>query len=351
MKKIITKIIRLFVLGGMLAGMNTVEAQYQYVGVYPSLPFDIQKAAEYGNNKCSIWKGVYQKVGEDESGNQWSTTIQESYQYQRYAFPDGKMEMISTYIPIGDKQWTMEFFYKQNLVSAIERLVYDSLQESKIDFTYAYFYQHDGTPFQRVKMYGYPNKSVRLLEEFQLDSLNRVIRKKATAVGFSPYMDSLVGLKDKEKCLTVMEYKDSIETYQVYKNLHLLMEDRKTYLDEDKNAVITKVRNSSGVVLFTIDYKYSQGQMIQKLHWVMKDPNPKDLSKEPEAIPSKKKKQKPRKRKKKQLVEQPQPVKRLPIPEIYKVEYFTYTEEGLLERHIIEEDGLQTIFEYSYFSE
>ncbi|BDS13498.1 hypothetical protein [Aureispira anguillae] len=348
MKKTIPMIIKMLLINGMIWTVNLVHAQLgMYPEIYPPLPFDLAKVTEFGNNKCTVWKGIYKMDTGDESGSIWSIPIEASHQYQRYVFPDGKMTMISTYVPIGDKQWTMEFFYKQDLLSAIEKLVYDSLQNSKLDFTYAYFYQHNGIPFQRVKMYGHPNKSVRLLDEFEFDSLTRVIRQKTTAVGNSPQMDSLVGLKDKEKRLAITEYTPNAESYQVYQNLYALINDKKTFLDEEGNAVITKVRNSSGKILFTIDYKYEGGRLAKKLHWVMRETERAEPPEEKEFSTKKKKK---KKKTKVQEVKVNLPVSP-PKPEIYKLEYFAYTEEGLLETHIIEEDGIQTVFEYTYFEE
>lgn len=365
MKKTIREIIKWVLVVNVIGYVNTIQAQVAlYPDVYPTVPFNLKKAADLGNNKCSIWKGTYQKGADDRSGEIWTNPIEYSYQYQRYEFVEGKMSLVSTYVPSGFRKWSMEFFYKQNLVSAVEKLNYDSLQNASLDFTYAYIYEHDGTPFQRVKMYGHPNKSVRLLDEFQFDSLNRVVRQKTTAVGYSPHMDSLVGLLDKEKLLTVTEYTDSTFARRVYKNLYENTEDRKTFLDETGQAVITQVRNSSGKILFTIDYKYNNNQLLQKIHWVMREPTVRaKIPKEEEKVVVKKKKKK--KKASQKLTTSPRSleasgsnegvVNRVrslpPRPEVYKLEYFTYNSEGLLEMHIIEEDGVQTILEYTYFSE
>lgn len=365
MKRTIGEIIKCFLIGGLLLCIQPIQAQVTiYPEVYPDLPFDLKKVSELGNNKCSIWKGTYKRGAEDRSGEMWAEAVEYSHQYQRYEFVDGKMGMISTYLPSGFKKWSIEYFYKQNLISAVEKLNYDSLQNTSLDYTYVYIYEHNGTPFQRVKMHGAPNKSVRLLDEFEFDSLNRVVRQKTTAVGTSPYMDSLVGLLDKEKLLTVTEYTDSTNSCRVYKNLYEITKDRKTFLDEEGQPVITQVRNSSGKILFTIDYKYENNRISKKIHWVMREPTMSSrVSEEPETVVKKKKK---KKKEQGQLATSPRDLNNSPTdldktkervpslpprPEIYKLEYFTYNNDGLLEMHITEEDGIQTILEYTYFSE
>lgn len=355
MKKTIREIIRWFVLGSMLCS-STLQAQMdRYPEVYPTLPFDLAKMTELGYNKCSIWKGTYKKGADDQSGELWMNPIQESHQYQRYEFVSGKMSMLSTYFSSGFKKWSMEYFYKDNLTSAIEKLNYDSLQEASLDYTYAYIYEQDGTPFQRVKMYGSPNKSIRVLDQFEFDSLNRVVRQKTTAVGHSPHMDSLIGLLDKEKLLTVTEYTDSTFFRRIYKNLYEITNDKKTFLDESGQAVITQLRNSSGRILFTIDYKYSDNRLVQKIHWVMREVTRVAKAEEKTPIVKKKSNKKLVKKKAgKRKTEEEKVVKTPslpPRPEVYKLEYFRYNDEGLLEMHITEEDGVQTILEYTYFTE
>lgn len=365
MKKTIGEIIKWLFVFNVVLSANMTQAQVTlYPDVYPSVPFNLVKATKLGNNKCSIWKGMYQKGADDRSGETWSTPIEDAHQYQRYEFIEGKMSLISTYFLSGFKEWSMEYFYKENLVSAVEKLQYDSLQNTHLDFTYIYKYEHDGTPFQRVKMHGYPNKTVRLLDQFEFDSLNRVVRQKTTAVGYAPQMDSLVGLLDKEKRLRVTEYTDSTLARRVYKNMYENTKDEKTFLDENGQAVITQVRNSSGKILFTIDYKYDNNQLTQKIHWVMREPATNSIiPKETEPTEGKEKKKKKKAPKKLKTSprtlkasngETKKPEKRPslpPKPEIYKLEYFTYNTDGLLEMHITEEEGIQTILEYTYFSE
>jgi len=324
----------------------------KYPHVYPEMPFDLAQVAAPGNTKAVVWKSMYKQAEGDEPGFTWSTPLEESYRYQRYVFPDGKMEMATTYIPNGDKLWSMEYFYRQGLLSAIERLSFDTLQESKMEYNYIYHYTAEDIPFQCVKTFGYPNKNLRLLNQFVIDSLNRVVRNKTTVVGFSPHMDSLVGLKDKETKLTLRTYGDSTFAYRVYKNLHTVLKDETTFYNDQKQAIRTEVRSSAGKILVTIYYEYEGDRVVKKVHWVTREMVQAAPEEEPEADKKKKtKKKKKKKGKEEEEIKAPIIVDGPIQPEIYKIEYFSYTTEGFLETHMIEENGIQTVFEYSFFTE
>jgi hypothetical protein len=355
MKKTIPTISKYILLCCSLWLYTTAAAQLKkFPAIFPAIPFDVNKAVAEGNMKCIVWRGIYNMADGDESGYIWSSPIEESFQYQRYTFPDGNMDLISSYVSSGDKAWTMEVFYKQGYLSAIEKLSYDSLQESSLDRAYNYFYKGDGYPFQRVTLFGHPNKAVRLLDEFVFDTLNRVIRQKTTAVGNSPDMDSLVGLMDKEKFLILTEYGDTTLARRVYKNLHVLLEDSKIFYNEEGRAGMEEIRNADGEIIITVHYEYEGGYLSKKTHWVTNKVKAKKAAEEEET--EKKKSPKKKKKKKNKEEEQVETVKDQeqiadPKPTIYKLEYFTYAENGLMEMHIIEESDIQTIYEYTFFEE
>ena len=330
-----------------------LEAQWQqYKAAYPEWPFSIEQVIATGNNKCSVWKSTYQKAEGDESGQVWMTPILDAHQYQRYQFSDGKPALVSTYLPSGNKLETMEYFYRDNLLSAIEVLMYDSLQESKVKYALQYLYHKENdAPAQRTKIYGPPNTRVRVLDEFEFDEQYRLVRQKSTVVGFSPYMDSLLGLQANEKQLISAQYEDSIQTKKIFKDLHLILDDRKTFLDANKRPILTEVRNAKGQKLWTIDYDYEGDKLVKKTYWVRR---PVPIAQEAEASASTEKgKKKIRKTNKNKQEESKQvlPPTKLLDPAIYKVEYFRYNADGLLEQHLIEEGGQQIVLEYSYFME
>ncbi len=339
-------------IGLLLVITENIAAQWQqYRAAYPEWPFAIEQVLATGNNKCSVWKSRYQRAEGDESGQVWRTPIEDAYQYQRYQFSSGQPQLVSTYLPSGNKLETMEYFYRENLLSAIEVLAYDTLQESKVKYALQYlYYKTTDAPAQRTKLYGPPNSRVRVLDEFDFDEAHRLTRQKSTVVGFSPYMDSLLGLKADEKRLFSAQYTDSVITKKLFMDLHIILDDRKTFLNANKQPILTEVRNAKGEKLWTIDYHYEGEQLTKKVHWVRrKAAVTQDLpAQEVEGTAPKKKQLRAKKKAEAPVV--PAPLLLLE-PAIYKVEYFLYNADGLLERHITEEEQQQTILEYSYFME
>lgn len=314
-----------------------------YPEIYPTLSFDLKKATTIGYNKCTVWKGVYSKTSGDEDGQIWSSTKLESHQFQKYTFPEGIMDIISNYLPNGDKKWSMEFFYKQGFLSAIECLSYDSMQNSSFDYAYAYLYKHDSVPFQKVKMFGFPNKNLRQLDEFEFNKQGQLVRTKSTISGKGPHMDSLVGLKTGEQLLSLYERDSQFIAHRVYKNLYVILQDEKSFIDSSGCFYRTEYRDAEGVLRGFANNEYEGAKLVRKTHWELPFLEPEV----PEVLPKKRKKRK----KTEVVVDTVAQNPAIPQPFISKKEYFTYNEEGLIEMHIIEEKGMQTVLEYTFFME
>ncbi len=330
------------------------NAQWQqYNAAYPEWPFALEQVLATGNNKCSVWKSRYQRTAEDESGQIWTTPIEDAHQYQRYQFSGGKPMLVSTYLPSGNKLETMEYFYRDHLLSAIEVLQYDTLQASELKYALQYlYYKEKDAPAQRTTVYGRPNSRVRVLDEFEFDEARRLTRQKSTVVGFSPYMDSLLGLKANEKRLMSAHYGDTVQTQKLFQDLHLILDDRKTFLNAEQQPVLTEVRNAKGEKLWTIDYHYEAGRLAKKTYWVRRAAPIAQEEPPTAAAPIQKGKAKKKARKKGTTEVDAAPAALVLLePAVYKIEYFRYNGDGLLEQHIIEEEDQQTVLEYSYFTE
>jgi len=365
MKKIISTIISLY-FWGLCCPTLMLGQQQAYPGVYPDLPFDLALATEKGYNKTTVWYGTNAKGEGDESGFPWSKEIIISYQYQRFKYFGGKMQIAITYDENGDKLETQEYFYRDNLLSAIEVLSYDTLFQSHFDYSWVYVYYDNRKPFQRVKQHGFPNKRVRLLNEFKFDEQNRVVRQKTTAVGVGPDMDSLTGgLHDKEVRLTTNEYSDTTHLLQTFRDLYKIEEESIDYYNDEGLVAYTEVKNSGGQLIVRIDYEYEGDNCIKKIHHVFNKPTLPESEAEDDDK-KKKKKKKPFNLSEigeiaENVEEAPQDTSTTtaeepllldqPQQKMYKVEYFTYDEDGLIATHIIEEEGIQTVFEYTHFSE
>jgi hypothetical protein len=322
----------------------------QFPAVYPALPFNLEKAKKLGYNKCTVWKGKNSKTAGDESGTIWSSILQESHQFQKYVFPEGILDIVSRYASSGDKIWSMEYFYKQGLLSAIEQLTYDSLQDASVEYAYAYLYSYDSIPFQRVKMFGFPNQKLRLLEEFEFDTQRRLVRCKSTVSGLGPHMDSLVGLLSGEQLLSLHEYDSQYIANRRYKNLYVILKDEKSYLNDQGQIFKTVYRNAKGRRITFVEYFYEDTVLSSKRHW--KFPLP-DVS-EPIPISNKKRKKNATRFKKNNtsIASDSSSTSKIPaFPTLFKTEVFTFSLEGLIETHLIEENGIQTVLEYTYFME
>lgn len=323
---------------------------HQFPAIYPALPFEIQKASALGYNKCTVWEGIYRKTESDQSGYIWSTIEQESHQSKKFVFFEGVLDIVSNYAPSGDKVWTMEYFYKQGLLSAIERLSFDSLQESSLEYAYAYFYRFDSIPFQRVKMFGFPNKKLRLLEAFEFDNQDRLLRTKSTVSGSGPQMDSLVSLQTGEQLLSLHEFDSQYIANRLYKNLYVILKDEKTFLDTEGRFSKTEYRDADGKLIAFVDYSYEQGRLVQKTHWKMPTPEVQEV----QVSSNKKQKNKSKKKRttsKDNTADSTIVTAVIPNPILIKKEFFTFSTEGLIETHLIEENGRQTVLEYTFFME
>lgn len=369
-----------FLLFLYLGGWNpTAQAQLleQYKEIYPYVPFSIAKADASGYSKCAVWKAVYQRVEGDESGVLWSEDTIPSYRYQRYEFFGGKPQFYTRYTPDNKKIQSMEYFYQNGLLSAIEVIRFDSVQDWSLDYVTKYSYRSLDTtermshavegeafarerprlrsdqaaPAQRIREYGPPYQAVRLLDEFDFDKKYRLRRLKTTVVGYTPKMETCLGWVMGEKRLLSIHYTDTSSHRKLMRNMHQILEDQESRLNEVGQPMHSKVYNARGEQLWTIDYVYDEeGRLQKKTHWVRYVPLQTVTKVVVDDTPKKAKK---RKRAKKKTPEPPQVVATLPPaePVIYKIEYFSYAPDGLLEQHIIEEKNLQTVLDYSYFNE
>lgn len=365
----------------LLVGTQPIHAQVleRYHEIYPTWPFSAAQAATPGYSKCSVWKTVYVKTEGDVSGEPWTQDTIPAHRYQRYDFYSGKPRMLVTYTPDNEKIQTMEYFYRNDLLAAIEVLQYDTLQRSRLEYVTKYSYRYSkgqgppptgeaflregpqaeasyanqAIPAQRIREYGPPFQAVRLLNEFDFDTLYHLRRLKTTVVGQGPQMETRLGWVPNEKRLLTIEYTDTSMDYKVMRDMHLILEDRFAFLDENGRSQVTHVRNARGEHLWTIDHEYDELGRPQKLiHWVRSVPQ----QNTPPPLPrkgGKKKKPQRQKNKKNAPVETPKPVLALAPaePVVYKIEYFTYDADGLLEQHITEERGRQIVLQYSYFNE
>lgn len=282
--------------------------------VFPTLPFSLETAIERGYNKASISIRFYQKEEEDESGYPWSTPIDNGYRVQAFDFSDGKMRSITDYLPNGNQAKQLIYYYKGDLCGAIDE-VYPSVYEGRdsVACTHFFIYDQYNQPFQKVSQYTC-ERNFRVLFDYAFDKEKRMTRERVRPVGKIQKTRNIRAIGDKQQNqITLTEYRHNAEIRRVYKDLHHILATYHTYLDEYGNPTETEIQNADREAIAIIDYDYEGKRLVQKHFY-----NPRLREGEGKLV------------------------KRI---------YYSWNEEGLIGRELIEEGNRQTILEYTYFSD
>lgn len=304
--KLSTKILW-FVCLFLMLSKNGIAQQIDYLEVYPVIPFDIKKASELGYFKTSCWLNSNMKTQGDESGTFWSKSIS-SYNALNYEYFEGEMQMVYEYDENNRRIRSEEYFYKDSFLTAIERLVFDSVGHRKVQNAFIYLYYDDGSLFHRVTEFGPPNHKLRYVDQFKFDSLGKVLNQRMSVSGDGPHIDSITGgLLHGDKRLIVREVLDSIERLVVFKNLYNIKEEYRSIKNSAGQIYKREKLNGDGSIMYQVMLTYNTlGYCTSKLYLDDKG-NP------------------------------------------FKQEYYGYNDEGLLETHITEMGEKQTYIEYSYY--
>lgn len=296
----------------MLCLVGTLQAQH--ISIFPELPFDLKAAVEKGYSKVSVFVNQNQKGEEDESGYQWSIPYGDGYQMARYSFFDGKMEMETRYLPNGDKEVAWQYNFIGDLLSVIDELHFDSLQEPKHNYSYVFHYDAQGNPFQKVVEFK-NERLFRLLYDYSFDKERRPIREKISSTGQITKWDNIKGLvPGRQEQITLVEHRSDAKILRIYENMHRNIETHRTIYDlTTRMPQRTEYEDVSHKVQYVVDYDYEESRLTRETRY-----RPTDDGSEP----------------KKEAVT-----------------YYFYDADGLLERKMVEVDNLQTIYSYSYFNE
>lgn len=314
----------------------------QFKDAYPALPFDLAKARKLGYINCFVWKGVNRYANGDQSGEIWSATEIPSYQYESFMFISHEMDEYKLYDTRGDKLISAEYFYREGLLSAIEYLSYDSLQNKSLDHSIAYFYQKDSTPLQSVTTYPFPNDRLRYLQVFRIDTNDRVRKIKSSLAGYSKDSLRMNGLRIGDQKLKVFSYNDTIQKVIDYKDLYNIEIEKTTYLTGDGQLLFETLKNASGNFIELSQFVYEEENKITKLifrTFSAQDQNYNLLS---DSIALNDEMEL------KYFMQNDQDFFKSLVD---RKEYFFFNDEGLPGKYIIEEDQTQTVFEYSFYKD
>lgn len=302
---------------GMVLGLLSVvlfltnksrAQEIAYLEMYPNIPFNVVKASELGFIKSSSWLNINRRTSGDKTGTFWSESIK-SYNSKNYEYFEGDMQMMYEYNEKNQRIRSEEYFYKDSLLTAVERLSYDSVGNRRVQNAFIYLYYDDGTLFHRVTEFGPPNHKIRLVDQFKIDTLGQVMNQRMTVSGDGPHIDSITGgLTHGDKRLIVRELTDSTERIVVFKNLYSIKEEYRSVLNKDGSLKFKEKLNADGSVMYRILFTYSDAGYCQSKRFL----DDKD--------------------------------------HLFQIEYFNYNEEGLLETHITERGERQIYIEYSYYA-
>ncbi len=277
-----------------------------YAEVYPKREFSICDIKEKGYQKVVIWYNEYSRGEKDESGMTWSNYIN-SYQHQKHVFPAGQLELSTYYYPDGNKIKSYQYYYIGRLISVVDELSFDSMQEESVKFSYQYAYK-DTVPFEMVKIYP-EDKGFRIMHDYLFDKEGRLIREKVTAHG---QLKRLQTLSDEEleisNSMVLAAYQGDSKTLRFYKDQHSLFRTERTQYSEEGLLINTRIKDGEHRLIADIGYSYEGESLVKETHTSFDGT---------------------------QMVSD-------------KIIHYRYNDEGLLEQKIIEKGEQQIIFSYQY---
>lgn len=289
---------------------NFCMAQFQkalYHEVYPQLPFNVKEVIKYNYQLVAVWHDEYSRTEADESGLTWANQTL-SYQRERHLLPAGTFERSAYYTPNNEKLYAYQYNYINNRISAVDEIVFDSLQEEIILFSHVYTYK-DTIPFQKVKMFN-ADKGFRLLYDYLFDKEGRLIRLNITAHG-EPKKDASIPIAEKDMMLVLTAYSGDSKTERFYKNMHDLQGSERTQYNENGLLINKKIKDGENKLLLDIIYIYEDDVLMKENHTRYEDKQPFED----------------------------------------KVIYYIYNPNGLLDRILEEKGDLQTVTSFQYFED
>lgn len=121
-------------------GLNAQLLQDEFAIAYPERPYSVAALKEAGGyNDLSVWLSINQLDSSLSLGD-LGPEVQASYQLERHILRDGKPYKSSYYLPTGDKERRLDYYYRQGQILAIDEFEFDSLQEDRIKYLHTFVY-------------------------------------------------------------------------------------------------------------------------------------------------------------------------------------------------------------------
>lgn len=233
-----------------------------YSEVYPERLFSEKQLLAANMHKVVIWYDVNKKGEDDISGVPWFAGNQISFQQQRHILPEDKLGTSTYYKESGDKDFQLKYYYQNGKIGAIDHLVFDSLQEESLLYSYRYAYKGE-EPLQMVKLHA-QDKSFRLMEEYSFNKDKKLTRKKITTHGRAKKLETVLGM-EAENMMQLMAYGKDSKTVRSYQNMHDLVRTERTQY-KDGHPISTKVMDGEQRLLATIGYSYEGESLVKETY-------------------------------------------------------------------------------------
>lgn len=298
--------------------LPTILAE-NYQAIYPELPFDNALLSKTEFDRVDIWKEVYQRSENDESGLVWSNQTQ-NYQVFSAILGDKKVLNITYLAPDNVPLRRFDYYYINGLTSAIDEMQFDEAGKDDLMLTNIYFYEASGKPFQRVRTYP-KDKAFREITAVRFDAQGRLIHLKTSYTGAPRHSQTLMRVQTGKELITT-EFNSKNILQNTYQNYNELIRSNDYTLANDKEIATVRSYTNHNHLHEVATYEYTDGRVtkiVAELHHLAHTeaehhaPNQSgDVAK--------------------------------------RISYFFYNASGLVERIIIEQGQEQTVLNYNYLT-
>jgi hypothetical protein len=298
--------------------LPTILAE-NYQAIYPELPFDNALLSKTEFDRVDVWKEVYQRGENDESGLVWSNQTQ-IYQVFSAILGDKKVQNITYLAPDNLRLRRFDYYYINGLISAIDEMQFDEAGKDDLILTNIYFYEANGRPFQRVRTYP-KDKAFREITAVRFDAQGRLIHLKTSYTGSPRHSQTLMRVQTgKELITTAFNSKNILQN--TYQNYNELIRSNDYTLANDKEIATLRSYTNNNHLHEVATYEYTDGRLtkiVAELHHLAQTEAEHNA-----------------------LNQSGDTAKR--------ISYFFYNADGLIARIIIEQGQEQTVLNYNYLT-
>ncbi|WBM75928.1 hypothetical protein [Saprospira grandis] len=243
-------------------GLNAQLLQDKFAEVYPERPYSVVALQEAGGyNDLSVWLAI-NELDSSLSLGALGKEVQAAYQLERHILRDGRPYKSTYYLPTGDKERRLDYYYRQGQILAIDEFEFDSLQEEQLVYLHSFLYKKDSVPLQKVTEYK-QERQFRQLFVYDFDEQGRLLRQKVEDVGQMRDLNAMQSIWP-NKSLLLYSYEQEAELARLYHEQHRLVYRERAQLNEE-GQVLTKTRKDRrNRLIWDENYQYSSQRLAKK---------------------------------------------------------------------------------------